>query len=48
MGTHKAIMQKITGFPVGPPRLPFKKCSDEKLERIMEKLQEFQFLQQRS
>ena len=47
MGTHKAIMQKITGLQIGPPRLPFEKPAEEKIERIMKKLEEFQFLELR-
>ena len=44
MGTHKAIMQSITGLPVGPPRLPFEKAPEDKIKRIMQQLKKIGLL----
>ncbi|XP_069794298.1 N-acetylneuraminate lyase isoform X3 [Narcine bancroftii] len=35
---NKTIMMLISGIPLGPPRLPLVKCSEEKKEKILDKL----------
>ena len=40
-------MQAVTGLAIGPPRLPLKKPSEEKLEKIMNELNLMGFFEQR-
>lgn len=35
---NKATMMLVSGIPLGPPRLPLLKCSEEKKAQILAKL----------
>ncbi|CAK8677425.1 unnamed protein product [Clavelina lepadiformis] len=47
VGVNKAVMQAVTGLPVGPPRLPLAAPSKEKIDRIMSRLKEIDFFEKR-